>query len=188
MDEYQGVQDPDDSLLGCYCDWGPGRGGACWDCCTCSPCCGTPCNCLDGCYCFWCVCCCFYCVQAKLLASSLDQPCAFVNHCLPFCVGILADMVVEGSGSVVMCVLGCLIRSNLRRRRGVGKDELTPGDFLMACCPCTSSCSFCQHLRSVEIEDWDWLGQARRDGIPLSLEQLKFVYEDGPKGVEMTPA
>merc|ERR1712023_453289 len=39
--------------LGFYCDWGDGSGGHCLSC-KLEPCCGSPCNFKDGCYCFWC--------------------------------------------------------------------------------------------------------------------------------------
>ena len=42
----------------------------------CEPCCGEPCNFLDGLYCFTCVCCCTPVMHIKRWASQVEQPCA----------------------------------------------------------------------------------------------------------------
>eukprot|EP01094_Clydonella_sp_ATCC50884_P018635 TRINITY_DN3481_c0_g1_i1.p1 TRINITY_DN3481_c0_g1~~TRINITY_DN3481_c0_g1_i1.p1 ORF type:complete len:243 (+),score=58.92 TRINITY_DN3481_c0_g1_i1:54-731(+) len=178
----------DESGLGCYMDWGEGNGGHCLDCCNCSPCCGDPCSVSDGCYCFWCFLCCSCCVYGKMLASTTETPqCALVNHCGPFCLAVVINGIVEGSGSVLNCILHSVIRRNSRMRAGVGPAAFTLGDFCMVCCPCTAPCAMCQQLRSMPVSDWDWYAQYKTTGIPTMYDEWVFTYEPPAPGTKGNP-
>mmetsp|Transcript_124464 Transcript_124464/g.175622 ORF Transcript_124464/g.175622 Transcript_124464/m.175622 type:complete len:204 (+) Transcript_124464:54-665(+) len=153
-----------------FCDWTPynAKAGACWDCCKtsdCEPCCGEPCNFMDGLYCFCCFLCCYTCVKSKWWASQVDQDCACVNHCLIICgLRMLAQC-----GSIYMIpwiLFETFFRRNSRLKNNVGvaDDPMNIfGDCFMSCCPCTAPCTECQELRTVPVSDWDWLGQMRSE-------------------------
>jgi Cys-rich protein (TIGR01571 family) len=138
-------------------DWGEGKGGSLFDFSTCNPCCGEPCNNNDGAMCVFCWWCCGACSLAKLYSHSLEQECAWINHCvIAFFLGWCA---------------ASWTRHNLRVKNGIGKpagdmDGLI-GDFVIqAFC---GACALCQMLRSVDRSAWDWQ-LAMNAGPPTSLE------------------
>merc|ERR1712137_524043 len=92
-----------------HCDWGDkgGNAGKCWESWKCEPCCGEPCNPMDGIICFLCFAFCGLCSNAKLYAYSMDQDCGLVNHCLYGCF-------------CGLCMSTCL-RGNLRTMHDVGE-------------------------------------------------------------------
>eukprot|EP01096_Ripella_sp_DP13-Kostka_P007305 TRINITY_DN265_c0_g1_i1.p1 TRINITY_DN265_c0_g1~~TRINITY_DN265_c0_g1_i1.p1 ORF type:complete len:176 (-),score=31.13 TRINITY_DN265_c0_g1_i1:208-663(-) len=144
------------------CDWedkGP-KGGQCWACWEMEPCCGDPCNPKDGIMCFLCWAFCYCCSSGKLFSHTVDQECAFVNHCLyaTFC-GLCANVCV---------------RHNLRVMYDIGdKEGGWVGDVLMAWC--CGLCVLCQHLRSVDRSTWDWLTEVQEKGFVPMAEEFKFV-------------
>ena len=163
----------------CGCDWSEYNeaGGPCWACChnNCEPCCGEPCNVLDGLYCCLCWWCCGYCQLAKMWASQVDQPCACVNHCIP----IIILLIIE-SFFPVMLFFNMLIRYNSRLNAGVYDtpdpfDRLV-GDCFLPCCCFTAPCSFCQQLRTIPKEDWDCCGQLLgEDGCVAMADEFRFI-------------
>merc|ERR1712137_1300126 len=116
----------------CFIDWTGYNdpAGPCWNCFhnNCEPCCGEPCNPLDGLYCFLCFWCCGPCVMCKWWASQLDQPCALVNHVLPVFVAMIFG---------VTCLFGWLLRYNGRMEAGVTENpdsiDKYLGDFFLSC-------------------------------------------------------
>ena len=142
-------------------DWG-NKGGRLWECWKLSPCCGEPCNIGDGIYCcatWWL---CGLCNASQLCASSVDQDCALVNHCLPvWCCGWFALLAM---------------RHNLRVKAGVGSDTIMEwvGDGLTTYC--CGSCAMCQQLRSVEKKDWDFVGKFLKEKkMPQVMLPLKMT-------------
>mmetsp|Transcript_32704 Transcript_32704/g.44921 ORF Transcript_32704/g.44921 Transcript_32704/m.44921 type:complete len:152 (-) Transcript_32704:64-519(-) len=146
------------------CEW-PEPGGACWEITKMEPCCGDPCNPADGAFCCLCWYFCGWCSFAKYYASSLDQECALINHCLLVCCNVWG-------------VCSIIARHNVRAKVGAGPDPDDTmgwvGDCVMVwfCCPC----AFCQELRAVKKEDWDWLAQIGGAGtIPISVNPFKIA-------------
>ena len=120
-------------------DWGAGRGDKIYECWKCEPCCGRPCNVKDGLYCCLLSYCCGVCVSSKLYASSLNQDCAIVPHCLmAWCCGWFT---------------ACFTRYNLRKKNGVSGNLC--GDCV--CIWCCGACAGCQHFRAVPKSDWDFV-------------------------------
>eukprot|EP00013_Stygamoeba_regulata_P027517 CAMPEP_0177651992 /NCGR_PEP_ID=MMETSP0447-20121125/12862_1 /TAXON_ID=0 /ORGANISM="Stygamoeba regulata, Strain BSH-02190019" /LENGTH=153 /DNA_ID=CAMNT_0019155147 /DNA_START=138 /DNA_END=599 /DNA_ORIENTATION=- len=139
--------------------------GACWDILNCEPCCGEPCNPGAGLYCFACWFCCGLCSGSKLFAFSVDQDCACVNHVLPLCFCGICTQVV--------------MRHNLRVRFGAGPAPEDVGGWigdalLSICC---GPCSGCQELRSVKIEDWNWLSEIQEKGFTFMVDPFKCIRE-----------
>jgi hypothetical protein len=148
-----------DEPCGCAWDWDRHGGHLYRDCCECSPCCGDPCNCSDCCYFTCCLLCCSVCMNAKLYAYSMDQECAIGNHCcLPVCLNSLSCNLFFGTA----------LRSNLRSMHGIGNPGCNVGDCLVMCCWCTGCCAFCQNIRSVPKEGWDWVN----GGINCCVEPI----------------
>ena len=126
-------------------DWG-GKGGKIYECWKLEPCCGSPCNPKDACICVlhWWLC--GFCSEAKLFSSSLGAPCAIVPQVLFTCFcGPLAFWFT---------------RYNLRKKNGVAGNLL--GDLFCICF--LNLCSFLQHLRSVQIKDWEL--------VPITVEAV----------------
>ena len=155
------------------------------------PCCGRPFNLKDCCYCFWCFFCCSTCVMGKLWATSEGKECGLINHWLPWLLpyliavvwiiisstlrgidpdlaGILSmvGLIPNIACYVIYIALRTFTRVSLRRMHNIGDAKLNLWDIFLVCCPCTSPCEFCQEIRAVEIEGWDWLNQARTTGLP----------------------
>ena len=143
----------------CGCNWGA-RGGNLCDCCTCTPCCGTPCNFMDGLYCCALFSFCFPCVYAKMYASSLDQPCGIVNHLLPYLLGL-------------NCLMAPLLRTNVRNMNNVGSPGFAISDACLPWCCCTAPCASCQECRAVSKSDWDFL--APDNEIQLLVEPIRII-------------
>jgi len=151
-----------------YCDWGEKPPGICYkDCFVCEPCCGQECNVKDGVYCFLCWFFCGPCASAKLLASSLDQDCYFINHCGPFLLMYFCSWIpiIGFCISLLGIYINGAIRHNSRVKLGVGNAEHCFGDALLANLPCTVPCSCCQVLRSYPMESWDSLNDIRERGF-----------------------
>ena len=163
----------------CGCDWSEYNeaGGPCWACChnNCEPCCGEPCNVLDGLYCCLCWSFCSSCQLAKMWASQVDQPCAFVNHCLPILIILLLDSLVP-----VRIFFNMLIRYNSRLKAGV-YDTPDPidrfiGDCFLPCCCFTAPCALGQELRTIPKEDWDCCGQLfGEEGCVVMVDEFRFM-------------
>ena len=60
-----------------------------------------------------------------------------------------------------------LLRRNIRTKYNVGSPKSWIGDFFMVCCCFTSACSFCQELRAVPVEGWDWFTALREGNVGL---------------------
>ncbi|KAL7704509.1 transmembrane protein [Lotmaria passim] len=121
-------------------DWG-GEAGKFYECWKINPCCGSPDTKKMMC-CFFCWCCCSCCSLSKLFASSVDQECALVPHCLMACF--------------LPCITSICVRTNLRNRLGV-KGNMMGDCICVWCCGC---CSQCQELRSVPTVEWNLLEPA----------------------------
>mgnify|MGYP003572036376 CR=1 FL=1 len=140
-------------------DWGD-KGESLWSC-NCAPCCGDPCNPGDGIMCILCWWCCGPCSMSALYSYSLDQDCAYVNHCVWawFC-GLCAATST---------------RHNLRVKQGKGKpaNDTTGiiGDLL--CVWCCGLCALGQMLRSVDNDKWDW--QNKMSGAQTMTEWKFFI-------------
>eukprot|EP01104_Vermistella_antarctica_P004005 TRINITY_DN1441_c5_g1_i1.p1 TRINITY_DN1441_c5_g1~~TRINITY_DN1441_c5_g1_i1.p1 ORF type:complete len:175 (-),score=19.84 TRINITY_DN1441_c5_g1_i1:219-743(-) len=146
--------------------WG-GSAGSCWEITKCEPCCGEPCNAMDGIKCLACFAFCGLCSVSQLFAYSVNQECAIVNHFLPMCI-------------FGACV-SPLMRHNLRTKSGAG---LPPGDtsgiigdFIMTIF--CGSCSLCQMLRSVDRDAWDWLGKVQENGVKMMADDWVFINGGG---------
>jgi len=142
------------------CDW-EGKAGACWECWKCEPCCGEPCNPMDGLYCCvcWYFCGCF--TGCKLYAYSMDQDCACVNHILPFFVDYFTGIAFT---SIIM-------RHNLRVKYGrpppAGDFTGIVGDCL--CIYCCGPCAACQMCRSADKDSWDFVKELGSKGFKVSI-------------------
>ena len=120
-------------------DWG-GSAGKFYEVWKVSPCCGSPdANPKDAIMCCLCWSFCGQCSATKLFASSVDQPCSLIPHCL----------FVYFCG----CISGPVLRYNLRKKAGVTGNII--GDC--ACVCCCGPCACCQELRSVQPSEWNWL-------------------------------
>jgi hypothetical protein len=102
--------------------------------CRMEPCCGDPCNLMDGLWCAGCWFFCGWCSFAKLYASSLDQDeCALINHFLILCCNVCA-------------VFNIITRHNLRSKMGTGPDKDNTmgwvGDALLVWFCCCCACIF----------------------------------------------
>eukprot|EP00163_Fabomonas_tropica_P006688 TRINITY_DN1626_c0_g2_i1.p1 TRINITY_DN1626_c0_g2~~TRINITY_DN1626_c0_g2_i1.p1 ORF type:complete len:101 (-),score=19.49 TRINITY_DN1626_c0_g2_i1:129-431(-) len=97
--------------------------------------------------------CCGLCSASKLMSYAADQQCAYVNHCLmQWCCGVCS---------------GAITRHNLRAKYNIGlpaddKKGLA-GDCLMVCC--CGCCAYCQMLRAVPPESWDFVAQFQGEGV-----------------------
>jgi len=143
-------------------DWGD-KGGKFFELWKLEPCCGKPCNVKDGAYCcltWWCL---GLCNVSKLYAASLDQDCALINHLLPsWCCGYCVAIV---------------LRRNIRKKYGIGQDDVMNwiGDW--ACFYCCGYCSFGQILRAVEIKDWDWISDVKAGGVRVKVDPFKMLRQ-----------
>jgi len=143
-------------------EWG-GQAGACWEIWKCEPCCGEPCNPLDGVRCFLCWFCPIIGILsfAKLFSHGMSQDCALVNHVLPPFIPYVGGIVV-----------GIAARHNIRVKLNVGLPAWDTtglvGDFLMMCF--CGLCTFCQHLRAVKREDWDWIAELTDKGFKVFID------------------
>jgi len=138
-----------------------GNAGSCWELWKCSPCCGEPCNFMEGLYC----CCswkfCGPCNLGKLYAKTLNQECHIVNHCLPAWI-------------LSICV-ATIVRHNVRLAAEVGTDDLM--SWVGDCC-CLYFCSLCamaQLLRAVKKEDWDSVAEMPANISRIYVSPLKMV-------------
>jgi len=68
--------------------------------------------------------------------------------------------------------LSTLIRLNLRRRFMIAGSECHCSDCCFGAFICTSPCSLCQELRSVSVEDWDWLAAVQESRAGMMTEQF----------------
>jgi len=138
-------------------DWG-GSAGAVYECWKLSPCCGSPFNLKDCLYCLGCFYFCPLCTASKLLASSLEQQPAIVNHCLlTYC------------GAFYYCK-PC-IRHNFRKKAGAKGNII--GDCVCACV--FPYCSACQELRSVPISAWDWLPDVQAKNLSVFAPEFRLM-------------
>ena len=98
-------------------------------------------------------CCCGPCASAKLLAATLDQDCAFVNHCGPYLLIMFCSWlpIIGFCISLLSLYLAGAIRHNTRVQVGTGNAEHCFGDALLANCPLTAPCACCQVLRSQKV-------------------------------------
>mmetsp|Transcript_31710 Transcript_31710/g.79535 ORF Transcript_31710/g.79535 Transcript_31710/m.79535 type:complete len:168 (-) Transcript_31710:157-660(-) len=126
------------------CEWN-GQAGQCWEFWKCEPCCGEPCNFLDGLICCLCWTCPIVSLLSlcKLYAYSTDQQCGCVNHCCPLFIPYVGPYVLYTS-----------LRHNLRLKNGT-KGNMC-GDCLMVSLPIVSSCTLCHMLRSAPPDAWQW--------------------------------
>ncbi|ELR12480.1 uncharacterized protein ACA1_330540 [Acanthamoeba castellanii str. Neff] len=139
----------------------PGAGGACWELWKCSPCCGDPCNFNDGLYCCFTWYCCTPCNLSKLWAHTLEQDCQFINHFIPT--------------FLFSCIVGPIVRHNLRLKAGVGEDDAANwiGDFF--CAWCCGICTVAQFMRTTSKSDWDSLNDLSEHGLRIYVEPIKMV-------------
>eukprot|EP01004_Peranema_trichophorum_P009696 NODE_8442_length_678_cov_22.037838_g7819_i0.p1 GENE.NODE_8442_length_678_cov_22.037838_g7819_i0~~NODE_8442_length_678_cov_22.037838_g7819_i0.p1 ORF type:complete len:197 (+),score=10.52 NODE_8442_length_678_cov_22.037838_g7819_i0:47-592(+) len=155
-------------LLDAQVDWGD-KAGKCYECWKLEPCCGNPCNFTDGIYCLACFVFCGPCTAAKICAYSLDQHCAFCNHfmlpyllvSLPFALTAIKPALVP-IGYIGAVAYRSIIRHNIREKYGVVVDSPINawlGDVL--CTLLFSPCTYCQELRSMPKEGWDWLNKEK---------------------------
>jgi len=158
----------------CFIDWTGYNdpAGPCWNCFhnNCEPCCGEPCNPLDGLYCFLCFWCCGPCVMCKWWASQLDQPCALVNHVLPVFLAMFFG---------VTCLFSWLLRYNGRMEAGVTENpdsiDKYLGDFFLSCLPCTAPCATCQQCRAVPKSHWNCLDMETHGAISPFVSDIKIL-------------
>lgn len=118
-------------------DWG-GEAGKFYECWKINPCCGAP-DVMQMLWCVVCWSCCNCCATSKMFASSVDQDCFLVPHCVMACC--------------LPCVTSVLIRANLRKRLGVQGNIV--GDFICTCC--CGCCAQCQECRAVAPSEWNLL-------------------------------
>jgi hypothetical protein len=113
----------------------------------CEPCCGQPCSTDEGLYCClsWFPGC--FCSAPKFYAASQDQACAWINHCLPIVLLIIPIVNI-----VISFALITGIRFNLRKKHAIGEAQCDIMDCLASILPCM----WCQELRSMPKESWDW--------------------------------
>eukprot|EP01115_Flamella_aegyptia_P010703 TRINITY_DN47_c0_g1_i1.p1 TRINITY_DN47_c0_g1~~TRINITY_DN47_c0_g1_i1.p1 ORF type:complete len:168 (-),score=22.12 TRINITY_DN47_c0_g1_i1:198-701(-) len=141
----------------CYCEWPEDKGNdwcyclSCMECC--EPCCGSPCDVVDGLFCavsgifFLC------CMGPKCLSYTQNQDCHLVNHCLPFFLVILS--IIPGLFVIPYFVFWTTFRVNLRKMHGIGEEGCGLCDCLTGCI-IPGPCLACQELRSIPKEGWDW--------------------------------
>ena len=158
----------------CFCDWTEYNeaAGALCSCChnNCEPCCGEPCNFLEGCYCFLCWWCCGPCLTCKWWASQLDQPCALINHVLVGCCMMFCGF---------SWLFNCLVRYNGRMEAGVTENpdsiDKYLGDCFLPCCCLTSPCALCQQLRAVPKSHWDCLDMEAHGCCSVCVGDLRII-------------
>jgi hypothetical protein len=69
------------------------------------------------------------------------------------------------------------LRHNLRRKELIGDVcEYWWGDCLCSYCCC--ACAFCQELRSVKPDAWDWYKQASEKGLDFVDDNWKWFQPD----------
>lgn len=137
-------------------NWG-GNAGACYEVWKVSPCCGSP----DIKGCLTCIACfhfCGLCTISKMFASSVDQQCSLVPHCLfvifcPHCTAVL-------------------LRHNYRNKVGASGNLI--GDFV--CTYCFGPCSFCQVLRAANVGDWNYFANGIKPPQIVAPE-MKFIRD-----------
>eukprot|EP00696_Hemimastix_kukwesjijk_P007983 gnl/Hemi2/20113_TR6669_c0_g1_i1.p1 gnl/Hemi2/20113_TR6669_c0_g1~~gnl/Hemi2/20113_TR6669_c0_g1_i1.p1 ORF type:complete len:149 (-),score=33.31 gnl/Hemi2/20113_TR6669_c0_g1_i1:114-560(-) len=139
-------------------DYGAGRGGKIWECWKLEPCCGSPCNFKDGCYCLLCWWICGIPSLGKLFAAGMGQEFHWGNHCL-------------SAWFLTPCVY-LANRHNLRRKAGIGGKTGCEccGDLL--CCFFCGPCVCCQNLRASQIRDWDLM---QGTGCKCCHSECKFI-------------
>eukprot|EP00992_Anisonema_acinus_P008604 TRINITY_DN4720_c0_g1_i1.p2 TRINITY_DN4720_c0_g1~~TRINITY_DN4720_c0_g1_i1.p2 ORF type:complete len:133 (-),score=23.92 TRINITY_DN4720_c0_g1_i1:44-442(-) len=124
---------------------------------------------------------------SRLLATSLDQPMAWANHCGPIWLpiagiicGQLLQMVrelavpgllLELASAVAALLVSVLIRHNLRVRYGVPGNLI--GDCVCTCC--CGSCAACQELRSVPMEGWNLWPELSSGRIDWHLKPFRLL-------------
>eukprot|EP01095_Lingulamoeba_sp_RSL-Kostka_P005712 TRINITY_DN172_c0_g2_i2.p1 TRINITY_DN172_c0_g2~~TRINITY_DN172_c0_g2_i2.p1 ORF type:complete len:176 (-),score=19.09 TRINITY_DN172_c0_g2_i2:146-673(-) len=148
-------------MEGCYCEWPEDKGNdwcyclSCMECC--EPCCGEPCNFIDGLYCFLSFGFFIFCAGPKCYSYAQNQDCHFVNHCLPFFLVLLLFIPFVNFilYPIIYFLFWTTFRSNLRKKHGIGEPNCGICDCCTGCI-CTSPCMACQEIRSVPREAWDW--------------------------------
>lgn len=165
----------------CACDWSEYNeaAGPCWACFhnNCEPCCGEPCNFMDGLYCCLCWWCCSLCNISKYWASQIEQPCSCVNHCL---IIFLIHIINQFLMGIPVILFNMMLRYNARLEANVF-DTPDPvdryiGDCFLPCCCLTAPCAGCQQLRAVPKEHWDCCGQLMGDqGFVCYLPEWKLM-------------
>lgn len=140
------------SSLRPYAKWGKGENN-CWECWKCEPCCGDPCNFVDGLKCFlcWILPCCSLCTAAKFYASSHEEDCTLIGHFLPYVLAALCAMFfpIPVFNYAPCLLLRTATRHNFRNVDQTGDQRYMFGDFLLAVC--CSPFALCQELRASPV-------------------------------------
>ena len=112
------------STLRPYTQWGK-KENNCWECWKCEPCCGEPCNFMDGLKCFacWVLPCCALCTMSKFYATSVkDEECTILGHFVPYLIALLCSMFVPIPvfNSAPCLILRTATRHNFRQIDSTG--------------------------------------------------------------------
>merc|ERR1712000_30203 len=188
QEERQLIVEEGASGLSLYPIWEPDN--KLWDLQKCEPCCGEPCNFMDGLKCAlcWILPCCSLCTLVKFFASTLDQECLLLNHCGPYIVAILIGIFcgwIPGTGSLPTWYLRTAVRHNARVRNKTGDPIHYFGDCLVGNFPIIGCCALCQELRSMPKDSWDWVAQMQEKGFPqVSGEEFTIFRDDGAQPKE----
>jgi len=168
------------STLRPYTSWGKAE-NKCWELWKCEPCCGEPCNLMDGLKCFacWVLPCFSLCTLSKFYASSVkDEECTILGHFVPYLVALACSMFVPIPvfNSAPCLLLRIATRHNFRQIDGTGDARYMFGDALLGlfCSPC----AMCQELRSAPVESWDWYAQYQEKSFPTGELSYKFFLEE----------
>jgi len=177
------------SGLWTYARWNPEGENDCWQCWKCEPCCGEPCNPVDGlrCAACWLLPCFALCTLSKFYATSQKQDCTLMGHVLPYVVAFLcsAFVPIPPFNTVPCMLLRVATRHNYRGQNGAGDPRFFFGDCLLAtiCAPCAT----CQELRSSPKESWDWLAQYQEKSVEKGTPTIRFFLEElDPSAVAAT--
>ena len=139
----------------------------------CEPCCGKPCNFVEGLYCCLCWYCCGCFVLPKFYASAQKQECACLNHCVPFLIVYFAGIIPYIGGIISAIVMFAIIsatRFNLRKMHGIGDPKCHPCDCLGLWCCVPGYCLWCQEIRSLPKESWDCLNSCKESKYPSACQ------------------
>jgi len=189
QEERQLVVKEGKSGLTLYTQWKPKGENNLWDIHKCEPCCGEPCNPMDGLRCAACwICpCCTFCTLAKFFASTLDEECTMINHCAPIVVALLVSLFcgwIPGASFLPWWYIITAIRHNARVRNETGDPVHYFGDCLLGNFPIINCCALGQELRTFPKESYDWLDQMQKNGFPQNGSgDIKFFRDDGESKV-----
>ena len=143
------------STLHPYTQWGK-KENNCWECWKCEPCCGEPCNFMDGLKCFacWVLPCCAICTASKFYATSQGEDCTVLGHFVPYLVAALLAwfLPIPIFNSAPCLLLRTATRHNFRQNDSTGDPRYMFGDFIMSVC--CSPCGLCQELRSAPVSSF----------------------------------